>query len=177
MNKLIPLKEENIASRIYFIKGEKVMMDVDIAMLYGVETRVLNQAVKRNIDRFPEDFMFQLTKEEFENLKSQFVISSWGGRRKLPLAFTEQGIAMLSGILKSKRAVKVNIVIMRTFVKIRSLMLINKELAQKIEALESKYDKQFKIVFEAIKQLIIVKPKEKQAIGYKIYDKDKNKNN
>ena len=112
------------------------MLDSDLAKLYEVETRVLNQAVKRNMERFPDDFMFQLTKEETENLRSQFVISSWGGTRKLPYAFTEQGVAMLSGVLKSKRAIQVNIQIMRTFVKLRQWALDNKELAERITELE-----------------------------------------
>ena len=112
------------------------MLDSDLAKLYEVETRVLNQAVKRNMERFPDDFMFQLTKEETENLRSQFVISSWGGTRKLPYAFTEQGVAMLSGVLKSKRAIQVNIQIMRTFVKLRQWALDNKELAERLTELE-----------------------------------------
>jgi len=109
-----------VATRIYFLRGEKVILDVDLAHLYGVETRVLNQAVRRNSKRFPKDFMFEVTRIEFSNLKSQIVISSWGGRRKLLLAFTEQGIAMLSGVLNSNRAIETNIVIMRTFVALRN---------------------------------------------------------
>ena len=164
---------DSIVNRIYFRRGEKVILDVDLARLYQVETRVLNQAVRRNIYRFPQDFLFELTREEFVNLKSQFVTSSsgiegvsWGGRRKLPLAFTEQGVAMLSGILKSKRAIETNIVIMRTFVALRKWMQSNKELASKIKQLENKYDQQFKVVFDAIRQLI-KEEKEVRPIGFR----------
>jgi len=146
------IKQEEIVGRIYFLRGEKVILDRDLASLYEVEVRTLNQSVKRNIKRFPNDFMFQLSPEEFKNLKSQFVISSWGGVRKLPLAFTEQGVAMLSGLLNSERAIKVNIEIMRAFVQLRKL--------------ESKYDEQFKIVFEAIRQLIREDDKPKGKIGF-----------
>ena len=148
------------------------MVDSDLAQLYHVETRVLIQAVKRNIERFPRDFMFQLLKKEFENLRSQFVISSWGGRRTLPYAFTEQGVAMLSSILRSEQAIKVNIMIMRTFVKLRKIILSNKKLAQKIESMENKYDRQFLIIFDAIQRLM--KPlndKSKKRIGF-ITDND-----
>ncbi len=143
-----------VERRIFLIRGKKVMFDRDLANLYSVNTMVLNQAVKRNKERFPEDFMFQLTKNEFENLKSHFVISSWGGTRKLPYAFTEQGIAMLSSVLKSKTAIQVNIQIMRTFTKIREMIVSNKVLREKIEVMEKKYDKQFKVIFDVIKRLI-----------------------
>ncbi len=125
-----------IQNLIYEIRGYRVMLGSDLASLYEVETRILNQAVKRNIDRFPQDFMFQLTKEEFYNLISQNVISKWGGVRKLPYAFTEQGVAMLSGILKSKRAVETNIQIMRTFVRMRQWAIENKDLAKRLAELE-----------------------------------------
>lgn len=125
-----------IRNLIYVVRGQKVMLDSDLAMLYGVETRALNQAVKRNIERFPQDFMFQLTKEEFENLKSQIVTSSWGGVRKLPYAFTEQGVAMLSSVLKSKRAIDINVQIMRTFVQIRKLAIEHKDLQEQITELK-----------------------------------------
>lgn len=125
-----------IRNLIYVVRGQKVMLDSDLAMLYGVETRALNQAVKRNIERFPQDFMFQLTKEEFENLKSQIVTSSWGGVRKLPYAFTEQGVAMLSSVLKSKRAININVQIMRTFVQIRKLAIEHKDLQEQITELK-----------------------------------------
>lgn len=162
------IKQEEIVTRIYFLRGEKVILDRDLAVLYKVEIRVLNQAVRRNLKRFPNDFMFQLTPEEFNNLKSHFVISSsgWGGIRKMPLAFTEQGVAMLSGLLNSDRAIKVNIEIMRAFVQLRKLIYSNKVLAKKIEELESKYDNQFKIVFEAIRALIKDDEKPKRRIGY-----------
>lgn len=150
------LVPERIAPMVVMLRGEKVILDADLAELYGVETKVLNQAAKRNLDRFPEDFMFQLTETEADellNLRSQFVTSSGhGGRRYRPLAFTEQGIAMLSSVLRSPRAVEVNIAIMRTFVQLRRLMDSNRRLAEKIESLERKYDEQFAVVFEAIKQ-------------------------
>jgi hypothetical protein len=145
---------EDIARRIYILRGYKIMLDSDLAQLYHVETRVLIQAVKRNIERFPGDFMFQLSKEEFDNLTSQFVISSWGGRRTLPYAFTEQGVAMLSSVLRSEQAIKVNIMIMRAFVKLRELIFSNKELAVKIDELEKKYDRQFLLIFETIQRLM-----------------------
>ncbi len=130
------------------------MMDFDLSLLYGIETKRLKEAVKRNIERFPADFMFELTPKELTNLRSQIATSSWGGSRYQPYVFTEQGVAMLSGVLKSQRAIEVNIAIMRTFVQLRKLMDGNKELAQKIEALEEKYDEQFEVVFDAIKKLI-----------------------
>ena len=144
------------------------MLDKDLAKLYCVLTRNLNQAIARNIDRFPADFMFTLTQEEFNNLKSQFVTSSWGGTRKLPRVFTEQGVAMLSSVLKSKRAVRVNIEIIRTFVKLREMLSTHKELARKMEELEKRYDSQFKIVFEAIRQLIKEEAKPKRSIGFHV---------
>jgi ORF6N domain len=177
----LALKPENIVQFVYFIRGEKVMLAQDLAQLYGVPVRVLNQAVKRNIKRFPADFMFQITKKEFEALKSQIVISSrddphlrsqtvtssWGGlRRALPYAFTEQGVAMLSSVLRSKRAIEVNIAIMRTFVQLRRLMDTNRDLARKIEALEKKYDEHFAEVFAAIKQLIAPPVPPKRQIGF-----------
>jgi ORF6N domain len=148
-------KPENLAPLIFLIRGERVLLSQHLAELYGVSVSALNQAVKRNIKRFPDDFMFQLSEQEFEGLKSQIVISNRGGlRRALPYAFTEQGVAMLSSVLRSPRAVEVNIAIMRTFVQLRRLMDSNRELARKIEAMEKKYDEQFAIVFDAIKQLI-----------------------
>jgi hypothetical protein len=154
---------ERIAQKIYLIRGQKVMLDSDLAELYEVETKVLNQAVRRNIERFPEDFMFQLVPEELENLRSQFVTSSsgYGGRRYLPYAFTEQGVAMLSSVLRSERAVEVNIAIMRTFVKMRELMASHVELARKIEAMEKKYDEQFQEVFTIIKKMLLPPPSNK----------------
>ncbi|OGI40611.1 MAG: hypothetical protein A2V91_00970 [Candidatus Muproteobacteria bacterium RBG_16_64_10] len=137
---------ERIENRIYLLRGQKAMLSPHLAELYGVEPRTLIQAVKRNRDRFPEDFMFQLNEAEFLNLKSQFVISSWGGsRRAAPYAFTEQGVAMLSSILRSKRAVRVNIEIMRAFVRLRRMLATNAGLARKLAILEKKYDAQFKV--------------------------------
>jgi hypothetical protein len=204
-------KPENLAQLVFFVRGEKVMLDADLAMLYGVETGAINRAVKRNVGRFPEDFMFRLTSEDWENLKCQFGISSssglkstrdatrpravamadgrepnsshtvmrsrvaetvtaHGGRRGLPYAFTEQGVAMLSSVLRSSRAVEVNIAIMRTFVQLRRLMDSNRDLARKIEAMEKKYDEQFAVVFDAIKQLIAEdaerKAQPKRRIGF-----------
>ena len=134
------LERVAIESLIYEIRGQKVMLDRDLARLYGVETKVLNQAVKRNIKRFPEDFMFQLNREEFENLKSQIVTSSWGGIRKLPHAFTEQGVAMLSGLLNSDVAIYVNIQIMRTFVSIRKQLYTTQQLSLELETIKAKLE-------------------------------------
>ena len=142
------------------------MLDKDLATLYKVETKMLNRAVKRNLERFPDDFMFRLSKEEFKNLKFHFGTSSWGGQRYLPYVFTENGVAMLSSVLNSKRAVQVNIQIMRTFTKLREMLLTHKDLRQKIEEIEKKYDYQFKVVFEAIKQLLEPPQKSKKKIGF-----------
>jgi len=166
---------KNIQSKIYEIRNQKVMLDFDLAQLYEVETRVLNQAVKRNIDRFPDDFMFQLTKQEFDFLISQIVISKTetrGGTQKMPYAFTEQGVSMLSSVLKSKKAVQVNISIMRVFVAVKQLILGNTELSKKLEELESKYNKQFSDVYEALNYLMDIKKadekiKKRTKIGYK----------
>ncbi|MHB8844411.1 MAG: ORF6N domain-containing protein [Nitrospirota bacterium] len=164
MKAIVPI--EIIERKIFLIRGQKVMLDNDLAALYGVETKVLKRAVKRGLDRFPEDFMFILTSEEFQNLRCQFGTSSWGGSRYLPYAFTENGIAMLSGVLESKRAIAVNIQIMRTFTKLRELLLTHKDLKQRLDELEKKYDMQFKVVFDAIRQLVQQpEPKEKK-IGF-----------
>jgi hypothetical protein len=158
---------EGIQQRIYLLRGEKVMLSTDLARLYQVAPRVLVQSVKRNADRFPNDFMFQLTLEEFQNLKSQIVTSSWGGlRRATPYAFTEQGVAMLSSVLRSKRAVRVNIEIMRTFVHLRRLLASNEQLAQKLALLEKKYDAQFKVVFDAIRELMKPPEPKHRPIGF-----------
>jgi hypothetical protein len=157
---------KNISNRIHLVRGMKTLLDRDLSELYDVEVRVLNQSVRRNIDRFPSDFMFQLSREEFQNLKSQFVTSSWGGVRKLPLAFTEQGVAMLSSILNSKRAIQANIAIMRAFVELRKMIDANKEMLAHIQKLEEKYDAKFQIVFEAIKELMKVDEKPKRRIGF-----------
>jgi len=154
--------------RIFLLRSLRVMFDYDLAELYGVETGALNRAVKRNADRFPSDFMFQLTAEEYEDLKCQIGISrDWGGRRRsLPYAFTEQGVAMLSSVLHSSRAVKVNIAIMRAFVHLREMLLSNADLARKLANLEQKYDSQFKAVFDAIRQLMTPPSKPHREIGY-----------
>ncbi len=158
---------ENIEQRIFFLRGRKVMLSTDLSELYEVESRALIQAVKRNIERFPEDFMFQLTNSEFEILKSQIVISSWGGsRRANPYAFTEQGVAMLSGVLRSKRAVQVNIAIMRAFVKLREILTEHKVLARRLNEMEKKYDTQFKVVFDALRQLMAPPEKPSKKIGF-----------
>ena len=158
---------EIVVSRIAVVRGQRVMIAQDLADLYGVETKVLMQAVKRNAARFPIDFMFQLTDQEFANLKSQIVTSSWGGIRKLPFAFSEQGVAMLSSVLRSPRAVAVNIEIMRSFVRMRALIDGNQTLAKKIAALEAKYDDKFKLVFQAIYDLMDDRDtKPKRKIGF-----------
>lgn len=165
------LSTKEIHQRILFIRGEKVILDAHLAVLYEVQTKKLVQAVKRHINRFPVDFMFQLTQDEFENLRSQTVTSSWGGRRHLPYVFTEQGVAMLSSVLCSKRAIQVNIEIMRAFVNLRQLMGAHKDLRQKLQVLEKKYDKQFSVVFKAIHQLMIPPvPPKKRPIGFHPWD-------
>ena len=163
------MEVEIIQNNIFEIRGNRVMLDFLLADLYEVEVRTLNQSVKRNIDRFPDDFMFQLNENEWKNLKSQFVTSSWGGKRKLPFVFTEQGVAMLAGILRSKKAIKVNIEIMRAFVQLRKMALQYAEISDKIESLESKYDEQFAEVFTALRYLLDPKvdKKEPKRIGYK----------
>jgi hypothetical protein len=161
---IIPL--ERIQRCIYLVRGHKIMFDNDLADLYGVETRVLLQAVKRNIERFPHDFMFQLSTAEFENLRSQIVTSSWGGRRYRPYAFTEQGVAMLSSVLRSKRAVEVNIAIMRTFVKLREILANNELLRRKIESLERKYNEQFQHVFNVLAEMVMRNDRPRTQIGY-----------
>ncbi len=158
---------KRILTKIYLIRGVKVMIDRDLAELYKVETKVLKQAVKRNYTRFPDDFMFELTGDEFEILRSQIVTSRWGGIRYAPMAFTEQGVAMLSSVLNSERAIQVNIQIMRAFTKLRQMILSYDDLRKKIEAMESKYDKQFKIVFDALKELLATESKPKKKIGFK----------
>jgi len=164
---------ERITSRIFIVRGFKVMVDQDLADLYSVPTKTLKQAVRRNIDRFPEDFMFELTKDEFDNLRSQIVTSSWGGTRYPPMAFTEQGIAMLSSVLNSKRAIQVNIQIMRAFTRLRQMLSTHKDLKKKIEAMEEKYDQQFQIVFEAIKQLLETDAKPRKQIGFIVKEKQR----
>ena len=163
----VTIPSERIEKAILLIRGEKVLLDKDLAALYQVSTSALNKAVTRNRDRFPSDFMFQLTKEEFSNLKFHFGTSSWGGTRKLPRVFTEQGVAMLSTVLKSKRAVMVNIEIMRAFVKLRRMLASHTDLARKLDDLEKKYDEQFAVVFEAIRQLMeLPQEEQKRKIGF-----------
>ncbi len=160
---------ERIERSILLIRGHKVMLDADLAELYGVETKQLVRAIKRNISRFPPDFMFQLSKDDFENLRCHFGTSSqWGGRRYPPYAFTEQGVAMLSSVLRSKRAIQVNIEIIRAFVRLRRILASHADLARKLDALEKKYDAQFKIVFDAIRQLMAPPEPEtpKKRIGF-----------
>lgn len=168
MDSIVPV--EIIERKIYLLRGHKVMLDSDLAKLYEVETFNLNKAVKRNIHRFPEDFMFQLTKEETDSLRFQIGMSETGGRggrRYLPYAFTEQGVAMLSSVLKSERSVKVNIEIMRAFVKLRQMLATHADLARKFEALEKKYDAQFRVVFDAIRELMSPIATKKRKIGFK----------
>lgn len=163
--KIIP--QEIIQNKIFLIRGKKVMFDKDLAELYAVTTGALIQAVKRNIQRFPADFIYRLTKEEFVFLKSHFVISKGrGGTRKLPLAFTEHGILMLSSVINSQRAILVNIEIMRTFTRLREMLTNHKELKRKIQEMEKKYDYQFKVVFDAIKELLEPPAKPKEPMGF-----------
>jgi hypothetical protein len=163
---------ELIEKRIFFLRGHKVMLSTDLAELYQVQPRVLVQTVKRNIERFPKDFMFQLSKEEFTHLKSQIVTSSWGGlRRATPYAFTEQGVAMLSSVLRSKRAIQVNIEIMRVFVRLRQMLASHVELARKLELLEKKYDAHFRVVFDAIRQLMKPPEPRRQPVGFRMEEK------
>lgn len=161
---LLPLQE--IEKNILLIRGEKVILSDKLAHLYHVEPRVLIQAVKRNLNRFPDDFMFQLSAEEWEPLKSQVVTSKRGGVRTPPYAFTEQGVAMLSSVLHSKRAVIVNIEIMRAFVRLRQMLASNDELDRKLSTLEKKYDTQFKVVFDTIRQLMIPPETKPRKIGF-----------
>lgn len=162
---VIPI--ERIEQVILLVRGHKVILDKDLSVLYGVTTGNLNKAVNRNIDRFPDDFVIQLTEEEFKNLKFHFGTSSWGGTRKLSRAFTEQGVAMLSSVLRSERAVHVNIEIMRAFVKLRRMLASNAELSRKLDALENKYDAQFKVVFDAIRQLMTPLEPKRKRIGFR----------
>ena len=188
-NKLMVIPSERVVSKIFLIRSKKVMLDKDLADLYGVETKILNQAVKRNLERFPADFMFQLNKQEAEIWKSQIEISNLrhqigtsslrsqivtlkNGRgqhiKYLPYVFTEQGVAMLSSVLNSKRAIQVNIQIIRTFTQLRELLMTNKELRIKIENMEKKYDTKLKRVFDVLKQLLMQENKPKNQIGFRI---------
>ncbi|MFH1724262.1 MAG: ORF6N domain-containing protein [Elusimicrobiota bacterium] len=159
-----------IVRRIFLIRGRRVMLDSDLAGLYGVKTSELNKAVSRNKDRFPPDFMFQLSAEEEKNLRFQFGISSWGGRRYLPRVFTEQGVAMLSGVLRSKRAVRANIAIMRAFVKLRRMVSAHKELAKRLDELERKtqsHDTQIRNIFQAIREIMSPSHEPGKRIGFR----------
>lgn len=167
----LQLKMETISGLIHYIRGEKVILDVDLARLNEVPTRVLKQAVRRNLHRFPSDFMFELSKDEILSLRSQIVISKKGGTRYLPFAFTEQGVAMLSSVLNSEKAIEVNIAIMRAFVQMRKFLEANKELAEKIEELErtvSSHDEYILLIFETIKQLMHKKSQPIEPVGFKI---------
>jgi hypothetical protein len=164
----VPILREHVERNILLIRGHRVMLDTDLAKLYGVPTKVLNQAVKRNATRFPSDFMFQLTSEETTALRSQIVTSkSRGGRQYRPYAFTEQGVAMLSSVLHSERAIQVNIAIMRAFVQLREMIGSNKGLARRLNELEKKYDSQFRVVFEAIRELMAEPEPKVKRIGFK----------
>jgi hypothetical protein len=162
--------DEMIVTKIYVLRGQKVMLDEDLAELYQVPTGRLNEQVKRNIARFPADFMFQLTKEEFENLKSQNATSSWGGRRKLPFAFTEHGVLMLSSVLNSERAVGVNIQIMRIYTKMREMFMTNQEILLKLEQLErqtSQNSEDIQMIFTALKELLNPPQEPRPRIGFR----------
>ena len=169
-NNELVIPEQVIKDKIYLIRGAKVMLDKDLSELYGVATRVLKQAVRRNKLRFPEDFMFELSKEEYEDLRSQIVISSWGGTRYLPMAFTEQGVAMLSSILNTERAIKVNIQIIRIFTKLREMILNHTELLLKVSELETRVvnqDQDIQKIFTYLKELIPPQTPPRKRIGFK----------
>jgi hypothetical protein len=177
--KLSVIPDEVVMNKIYFIRGQKVMLDSDLSELYGVETKRLNEQVRRNPDRFPDDFMFQLTKEEFENLKSQIAASSWGGRRTLPFAFSEHGVLMLSSVLNSEQAIKVNIQIMRIYSRIRQMLLTHKDILQSLDGIERKlaeHDNQILVIFEYLKQLEKTKQEEleRKPTVIKGFKKEKN---
>lgn len=164
--KVVLVPVGRIEAIVVVLRGDRVILDRDIASLYGVPTKVLLQATRRNLDRFPEDFMFQLTEEETSDLRYQIGTSSWGGRRYRPYAFTEQGVAMLSSVLRSERAVQVNIEIMRTFVRLRRMMASRQDLAHKLEALEERYDEQFRVVFDALRELMAAPEPSDRPIGF-----------
>jgi hypothetical protein len=170
-NKEMLVPEEVLISKIFHIRGHNVMLDEDLADLYDVETKQLKRQVRRNIDRFPEDFMFELTKEEFENLRSQIGTSSWGGVRYMPMAFTEQGVAMLSSVLNSARAIKVNIQIIRIFTRMREMLLNYKDLFIKLEQLEKRvggHDEEIRVVFAYLKKLLLTPEQmDRRRIGFR----------
>jgi len=168
----LAIPDEVIMNKIYLIRGQKVMIDSDLSELYGVETRRLNEQVKRNLSRFPEDFMFKLSEEEYKNLMSQIATSSWGGRRRLPYVFTEHGVLMLSSVLNTERSIKVNIQVMRIYVHIREMMMLHKDVLQHLDSLERRlngHDNEIKVVFEYLKQFqqIESNQKDRPKIGYK----------
>ena len=170
MSEKLIIPDEVVIKKIYYMRGQKVMLDSDLAELYGVETRVLNQQIKRNEDRFPEDFMFQLTAEEWENLMSQNGTSSWGGRRKLPYVFTEHGVLMLSSVLNSKKAIAVNIQIMRIFTKLREMILTHKDLLLEMEELRKKVagqDDRIEMIYKYLVQFIKEQEAPRKQIGFK----------
>jgi hypothetical protein len=169
MNDIIQI--ENITGLIYLIRSQRVMLDRDIAELYGVETKRLKEQVKRNIERFPEDFMFELSKREYGDLRSHFATSSWGGTRYIPMAFTEHGILMISSVLKNDKAVQVNIQIMRAFTKMRQMIFDNAELRKEIDELRADTDGKFRIVFETLDQLLTIENKPKKKIGFMAKEK------
>ena len=174
-SKALMIPDELVMNKIYLIRGQKVMLDRDLAELYDVETKVLNQAVKRNSERFPADFMFQLTKKDFENLKSQIVTSSWGGVRKMPFAFTEQGVSMLSSVLKSERAIRVNIQIIRIFTRMREIIMTHKDILLQLEKIERKlagHDGDITLIFQYLKQLLSPPQPARRKIGFKRRDEE-----
>jgi hypothetical protein len=160
------IDSDSILNKIYVIRGMKVMLDKDLAELYGVETKRLKEQVRRNLGRFPDDFMFELKRAEINNLRSHIATSSWGGTRYASMAFTEQGVAMLSSVLNSERAIQVNIQIMRAFTQLRKMVSTHEDLRKKIEDMEKRYDVQFKVVFDAIKKLITEDKRVKKKIGF-----------
>jgi len=159
--------QEIIEQKIYLVRGQRVMLDRDLALLYEITTGNFNKAVSRNLDRFPSDFMFRLNKEEFHNLIFQFGTSRWGGTRKNPRVFTEHGILMLSSVLNSKRATQVNIKIMRTFIKMREMLVAHKDILKRVEEMEKRYDRQFRVVFQTIKKMMSPPNTSKRKIGFK----------
>lgn len=168
---LVTIPDEVVLDKIYFIRGQNVMLDEDLAELYGVETRRLNEQVRRNIDRFPEDFMFELNNQEFVDLKSQFATSSWGGRRKLPRAFSEHGVLMLSSVLNSKQAIQVNIQIMRIYSRIRTMLLTNKDVLLRVEQAEKqmlKHNQKIELLFTYLNKFIERDSIPRKRIGYRI---------
>lgn len=174
-SKEIIITDDLVVKKIHLIRGQKVMLDRDLAELYGVETKILNQAVKRNLNRFPVDFMFQLNNKEFKNLKSQIVTSSWGGLRKLPFVFTEQGIAMLSSVLNSEIAISVNIQIIRVFTRMRQILLTHKDILLQLEKIERKltgHDEDIQLIFQYLKQLLSPPQQPRRRIGFKTSKQD-----